>query len=293
MHSVIAIVIAALISGSIYALVAVGFAIAFRVSRVFNLAHGALLVLASYVTFWLQERLGLPVWVAAVVAVLVVLVISTTIEAVVIPAAKAAGLASVDLLVLSWLVLIVAQDALAIAFDNQSIYLGSGSVRPGFLILGARVTATQFCILGVSAAAAILLFWFMRWSWNGRAIIAVGDSVRLARAYGLNVRRITMINALLAAVATACGGVLLVYQERVDPALAFRFSVIGIVSTLVGYRLGPAGAVFGAYVVALLETLVLYLVDPRLRDTAVYVCLMLVILYSIRRERAFVEWRRA
>ena len=102
---------------------------------------------------------------------------------------------------------------------------------------------------------------------------------------GLNVQRIIGLNAATAAVLTAGAGILLSYQERLDPTLGFRFSVIGIISTLAGYPFGPAGAVLGAFALALFETLVLYVVDPGLRDAAVYLCLFLVVLWTYRRSR--------
>ena len=75
---------------------------------------------------------------------------------------------------------------------------------------------------------------------------------------------------------------MLSYQERIDPLLGLRFSLIAIVSTLAGNAFGPPGAVVGAFALALFESLVLYLVDPGLRNAAVYLSLLVVLFWTYR-----------
>lgn len=277
------IVVGAIVSGSIYALVSLGFALAFRVSSVFNLAHGILLVAAGYLNYWLNTEHGLTPLFSIPLTLLLVGAVGFLIEAILIPAAKARGLVPVDLLLLSWLLLVILQDLLAIAFESQSIYLGTAQVRPGWSFLGGRITPLQVIIVMISVVAGIGLILLMNRCSKGMEILAVGDDPRLATISGLNVRRLIGVNAAFASLLTAGSGVLMSYQERLDPTLGFRFSIIAIVATLIGYPLGPGGAVLGAYGLALLETLVLYIVDPGLRDAAVYGCLFLVVLWTYRR----------
>ncbi len=282
------ILIAALVSGSIYALISLGFALAFRISSVFNLAHGILLVAAGYINYWLIFNLRFSPWISVPTTLVLVGGLGFLIEAVLIPAAKSRGLSPLDLLVLSWLLLLVLQDSLAIAFQSQSIYMGSPKVREGLAFLGGRITPFQILIVVVSVIAGTTLLLAINRSSKGQEILAVGDDPRLARIFGLNVRRIVATNAVMASLLTAGAGILLSYQDRLDPTLGFKFSIVGIVSTLIGYPLGPGGAVIGAYGLALLETLVLYLVAPGLRDAAVYTCLFVVVVWIYRR-RLFPE----
>jgi len=277
------ILVAAIVSGSIYALVSLGFALAFRISSVFNLAHGILLVTAGYLNYWLAVQHGLSPWISVPTSLALVGALGLTIEAVLIPAAKTAGLKPVDLLLLSWLMLLIVQDVLAIAFESQSIYVGASQVREGWAVFGGRVTPLQALIVATSILVGAALFLIIRRSATGQEVLAVGDDPRLAMICGLNVKKIIGLNAAAAALLTAGAGILMSYQERLDPTLGFRFSVIAIVSTLIGFPLGPAGAVVGAYVLALFETLVLYVVDPGLRDAAVYAGLFLVLVWTYRR----------
>jgi branched-chain amino acid transport system permease protein len=274
---------AAVVSGSIYALISLGFALAFRISGVFNLAHGILLVAAGYANYGLGTLLGIPPWLSIPASILLVSLIGFAIEGGGIPLAKRAGLKPVDIMVLSWLMLVVLQDVLIIIFSSTSIYMGSANVVPGWALLGARITPLQLFTVSASLAAGLGFFLMARFSVSGREITAVGDNPLLASICGVNVKRVVGLNAAAAALLTAGAGVLFSYQDRLDPTLGMRFSIVAIVATLAGIRLGPAGAVLGAFAFGLLESLVLYLVDPGLRDTAVYFCLLVVVLVTYRR----------
>lgn len=277
-----AILIAAIVSGSIYALISLGSAIAFRLSGVFNLSHGGLLVTAGYLNHFLVTSGRFSAWLAIPLAIALAGAVGFLIEAWAIPRAKAVGLKSVDLMILSWLALVVIQNLLALAFSNASIYMGGSEVSPGWAFLGTRITPFQMSIVAISFTAGLLLLFLARKSATGREILAVGDNARMAMICGVNVRRIIATNAAVASCLTAGAGVLLSYHERLDPALGMRFSVIGIISTLAGSRLGPAGAVVGGLGLALAESLVLYCVDPALRNATVYLCLFGVVLFTYR-----------
>lgn len=278
-----AVLIAAVVSGSIYALVSLGFAIAFRLSGVFNFTHGILLIIAAYLDYSLSVYCGFPTWLAIASALALAAGFGFLIEAIIIPTAKNIGLRALDLLVLSWLGLLIIQNLLSMIFSNASIYLGVQDVRTGWIILGSGITPIQLFIIVVSLLAGVTLFLFGRIASAGWEVLAVGDDLRLAVICGINVSRVLRMNALAAAALTAGAGVLLCYQERLDPSLGMRFSIIGIVSTLAGFRFGPAGAVLGGLALALIESAVLYLVDPALRNVAVYTCLFAVVLWTYRR----------
>ena len=274
--------LAAVVSGSIYALIALGFALAFRLSSVFNLTHGTLIIAAGYLNYWFDLQ-GWSPWTSVALALLTITAVGTLGEAFLIPRAKEWNLGNVDLLLLSWFGMLVAQDSLSILFENQSIYLGREAVQEGFAVLGGSATPTQAWIVAASFLVGGALYLFVQKSPVGQEIVAIGDDARLAQIYGLNIRRLTLLNSAAAALLTAAAGVAMSYQERIEPALGFRFSVVAIVATLIGHPLGPAGAVAGAYILAFLESFVLYLVDPSLRDAAVYLGLILIVTWTYRR----------
>jgi branched-subunit amino acid ABC-type transport system permease component len=264
-----AILLSAVISSGIYALISLGFALAFRISGVFNLAHGILLIAAAYANYSLQSSLQVAPWLAIPIALFIVTAIGATIEAWLIPLAKTHGFGRVDLLILSWLVLVIGQDAISVTFSNRSIYLGPSHIEQGWLILDTRITSLQVLIICISMTVAAGLYLFLTFSIAGREVRAVGDNARLAAICGVNVRRVLI-------------GILLSHQERLDPLLGLRFSMIGIVCTLAGLRLGPAGAIVGALVLAFLESIVLYVVNPELRNATVYFGLLVLLLVAYR-----------
>nr|VFK59926.1 MAG: Branched-chain amino acid ABC-type transport system, permease component [Candidatus Kentron sp. TC] len=275
--------VGALVSGSIYALISLGFALAFRISGVFNLAHGIQLIFAAYANYWLSDSVGLSPLFSVPIAVVATAMLGYLIEARAIPVAKRAGISKVDLLILSWLLLIAVQNVLGIVFSNESIYLGRSDVATGISLWEASVMPLQIATFCVAICLGGTTMWFIFRSRSGHSVMAVGDDLRLAMIFGLGVNRILTVNAIFSATLTAAAGVMLSYQERIDPGLGFRFSIIAIVATLIGYRLGPGGAIFGGFLLAFLEAIVLYLVDPGLRNGAVYLCLFITGILAYRR----------
>ncbi len=126
-----AVLASALVSGSIYALIAAGFALAFRVSSVFNLSHGMLVIAAGYLNYGLRARYGLPSWGSIPASIAIVGLLGFVIEAKLIPSAREVGLKPVEILVVSWLLMLVIQDLVGILSENQSVYAGSTTIEEG------------------------------------------------------------------------------------------------------------------------------------------------------------------
>ncbi|MEM1330041.1 MAG: branched-chain amino acid ABC transporter permease [Planctomycetota bacterium] len=280
----IPILISAVLTGCIYAMVSLGFALSFRVTRIFDISHGAFLIAAGYLNYWMAVETSVPVWLSIPVSMIVIAGAQVFIGSVALPLGRRAGLRSTDFLILSWLLLVVIQNILAIIFRNASIYAGSATSTT-WSLFGARATPVQSLAIGASVVLGAGALLMLRHHPTGAMVRCVGDDLRLAACYGMPVRFILAINALIAGLLTSGAGILMSYQERLDPTLGLRFSVIAIVSTLAGSFLGVAGAVAGALLLAFLETIVLYFIDPALRNSAVYAGLFFVLLVQYRRHR--------
>jgi branched-subunit amino acid ABC-type transport system permease component len=275
-------VAAVLVSGSIYGVIGFGFALARRVSGIFNLAHGALLVLAAYLNYGLQNQLLLPEWLSVLLAIILAATASVLLESVVIPVLRRLSLGDVELLVVSWLILIVTENVIAIGFSNSSIYLGPAGQISALQLGSFRLTHMQVLTLLSALLTGATLFVFFRSTRLGKSASAVGDDPRLALIVGIDVTRVRIVTSLMSGLLTAGAGVLLSYQERIDPRLGMRFSIVAVIATLSGQALGPSGALLGGLLLASCEALVLYLFNPALRNGVVYGLLVLILYLSFR-----------
>jgi len=86
MGLVINIIISGLISGSVYALLAIGFSLIFGVARIVNIAHTAFYMLAAYCIYFVTHNMGFhPIWGMIAAIVLVTLVAWSPIESLLTP----------------------------------------------------------------------------------------------------------------------------------------------------------------------------------------------------------------
>ena len=140
------------ITGSIYAMLAVGFTLIFGVARILNLAHGSFYALGAYGAYTLTTVAGLPLWAAAILSVLFVAVFGMLVERVLIRPMRASQLA---VLMMSLAVALVVEQALFLIFGseyrNVPAFSDAKYTIAGVDVAGSRLLAL---VVGVIAIAA-------------------------------------------------------------------------------------------------------------------------------------------
>ena len=267
-----------LVLASIYALIGCGYVLIYRTSRVLNLAHGELMMVAAYLllttaslfsghpltAFVASALLGLVVG----VAVYVVLMRKMTGERVLaaVLATVALGILLRGIVVLIW----SAQQQYpgqALGWPNPALEL------PG----GGRISVAAATLVLTTAAVYAGLFAFLRYTRWGIRMRAAGQNPLLAAQRGI---RLHGVYALAWGLSTFTGG-LAGMLIALDSGLEQTMVVIGLKAfpaALVGGLDSLVGAIVGALIVAAAEVLLIHYVNPLLADVVPFLVLIAMLM---------------
>ena len=266
--------------GSIYALIACGYVLIYRVSRVLNLAHGELMMLGAYLVLATASLFnGQPV-LALTVAILLSLVVGVLVY--VLLMRKMTGEMVLAAILTTVALGILIRGIVVLVWSAQQQYPAQalGVPNPSLLLTGgAHISLWSAVLVAVTAAVYAMLFIFLRFGRWGMRMRAAGQNPLLAAQRGINLHGVYALAWSLSTFTGALAGILM----ALDSGLTGSMPVIGLKAfpaALVGGLDSLAGALIGAAVVASAEVLLIYYVDPLLSDVVPF--LLLVAMLIIR-----------
>jgi branched-subunit amino acid ABC-type transport system permease component len=281
----LALTLAGLAIGSIYALVSLGVVVLYRVSRVVNLAHGAMGIFATFVFHYeLIGRLGLPVGLAFAGTLLVGAALGVVVERLCVGPVRGEGILAT--LVMTVGVLLVLTE-LTVQFwgPNQPLVASIFSDRT-IAIGRSGVTVHQ---LGSGACAALLgvgLYVLLNRTRYGKAVEAIASDPGAARIVGLPVRAITTATWAIGGATAALAGMFFIHLNTLEQ-ISFTFVLISslVAAVLGGFNSLPLAAAGSLGVGVVFSLAGGYVPTPGFADLVVFAAL-LVILVTFRRTTA-------
>jgi branched-chain amino acid transport system permease protein len=259
---------------AIYALIACGYVLVYRVSRVLNLAHGELMMLGAYMLMVTAAQFSAywPVAIAAagglslVVGVLVYLFLMRKMTGEMV---LAAVLTTVSLGILLRGVIVLVWSAQQ-QYPAQALGVANTSVAlPG----GARISFFSMLLVITTALVYGALLLFLRFGRWGIRMRAAGQSPLLAAQRGINLHAVYALAWGLSTLTGALAGILIALDSGLDQTMA----VIGLKAfpaALVGGLDSLAGALAGSLIVAAAEVLLIHYVDPLLSEVVPFLVLI-------------------
>jgi branched-chain amino acid transport system permease protein len=268
------VVISGLLAGSLYAMVALGLGLIFGVMRVLNVAHGPLLMLGAYTTFWLFHWLGLNPYLSLLVSMPVLFGVGVMLQRLLVRRVVDAPELSSLLLTFGVSIAIVNLAHLGFSSDLRSVEFLTGSFLLGpFAFSKSRVVACVFALL-ITAAA----FWFLQETRLGKALRAVSQSREVAQVCGIDVQRIHMLAFGIASALAAAGGSLVAVMVAIQPEMGQVYTFKSFLVIVLGGAGNYPGALLGGLLLGLIEQLSSLFLTTQVNEAVAYVLLVLVLL---------------
>ncbi|GAC1580576.1 MAG: branched-chain amino acid ABC transporter permease [Candidatus Elarobacter sp.] len=269
--------------GGIYALVAIGFVIIYRVVRIVNIAQGDFLAVGALVFLGLAQR-GVAIPIAAIGALIATLVVSLLVERLaVVPGQHAELRAFMLTLGASQLI----QGGLLLAFGTDFLSLTT-SPRVVVAIGGLHLNLIYVLVTALVIAVLIALMLLMsrtRWGW---AMLATADDPLAARLCAVPVRTMGIFAFALAAIVAGIGGALYGAVSVGTWDIGTSLATSGFVAAVIGGMVNPMRAAFGGFALGLLREYVSgysasYWQEP---VTFVFLIALLLVFPKIAKHRA-------
>ncbi len=268
------VVISGLLAGALYAMVALGLGLIFGVMRVLNVAHGPLLMLGAYTTFWLFHWFGLNPYLSLLVSMPTLFVVGVVLQRLLVRRVVDAPELSSLLLLFGVGIALVNVTQLAFTSDLRSVeYLTGSFVWGPFAFSKSRVIACAFAIV-ITAGA----FWFLQKTRLGKALRAVSQSREVAQVCGVNVQRIHMLAFGFASALAAAGGSLVAVMVAIQPEMGQVYTFKSFLVIVLGGAGNYPGALVGGLLLGLVEQLSSLFLTTQVNEAVAYVLLVLVLL---------------
>jgi branched-chain amino acid transport system permease protein len=277
-------------NGSIYALVALGYHIIVRATRVINFAQGEMVVVGGLLALGLASVAQLPLALAMLLAIVLSGAIGFALERVVVRPVYRSGELSAIIVTVG--LLIVMRNGHQLAFGSQSQPFPSFANEPPFAWLSPALTAASDTLLRVagvgfsptyvwvvllSLVALILTRLLFQRTRFGKAMRATADSPLGAETVGINTQTVTAASFGLALALAGAAGILAAPLLFAGGSYGVEVGLKGFAAALVGGLSSPIGVVVGGYVIGLVEALGGGLISPQYKE-AIAFSLMFVML---------------
>ena len=265
-----------LLLGGTYALVAVGFSLVWGFLNVVNLAHGALVMLGAYVTYWLFTGFGVDPLLSIPVSGALLFALGYPLQRLVINQVVRASFLITFLLTFGLDLLITNLALAAWTPDIRSVTTGYSGDSLG----AGPLTVPVVRALGLLAAlaATALLHWIMARTRLGSAIRATASDQEAARLMGIPVAHVYALTFAIAAATAGIAGALISLTFPIFPAMGNSYTLIAFVSCVLGGLGSVPGALAGGMALGLLQTYASAWLGPNYDNIVAFTALIVVLM---------------
>jgi branched-chain amino acid transport system permease protein len=266
-----------LMTGAVYALVALGLTLIYGVLHIINFAHGALLTAAMFAAFFAHRLLGLDPYLAALALTPLFFGLGYGLQRFVIGPAAHGEDRNILLVTLGLAVII--ENALLFAFRADTRTINLPYAFEVVELAGAFLALPRVIAFGVVIAVAAALFLFMQATDTGKAIRAVAKEKLGAELVGIDVAHVYAVTFGLGTACLAIAACLLIPTYYVNPGVGNAFVLIAFTIVVLGGMGSVVGALIGGLVIGVVESLCGLYLGESLGQIGIFAIFILVLLF--------------
>jgi branched-chain amino acid transport system permease protein len=245
-------IVAGLMLGGVYGLIALGLNLIYGVMDVINFAHGASMMIAMYMTFWLWKLFSIDPYVAIFVVVPAMFVFGYFVQRVLLESLIGTAPSNQFLTTLGL--------ATVLQYSAQMLWTANfRAVQTAYTSLTLRLgpvsmPAARLTALGFSIVLAAILFVLLKRTPLGRAIQAAAQDLRGAAVCGINIRHIYAVTFGFGLAAVGAAGAIVLPFFWVAPTVGDTFNVPAFLVVVLGGLGSMPGAIVGGLIIGLVTS---------------------------------------
>jgi branched-chain amino acid transport system permease protein len=268
------------VAGSVYALVAVGFALIFTASRVFHFAHGGVYTFSAFAGYTALVTFKLGLVAGFLAAILVAALIGVLINIFLYEPMKAGGVSPFVAMISSFGVLIIITHVTAIIWGSNPVVLSRGGQATIYHLGSIYTTDAQILIIGFAAALAIALFVFFRYTRLGVAIRAMGNDSELAEVVGMSAKRLRNISFLVGSALVGISAMLIGLNVGIiDFNMGMDIILMATVAMIIGGLGNVGAAACGGFVLGMIQNIAIWKIESKWQLALSFAILIIVLLF--------------
>ncbi|RLC04131.1 MAG: branched-chain amino acid ABC transporter permease [Deltaproteobacteria bacterium] len=264
--------------GSSYALMGLGMVLIYKTSEVPNFVQGEMALLPVFIAYMLLSSYGLPYYIAFPATLIFAFFLGCGLEFAVLRRAKEPNVLGLIIITIGLEMLLLGFVSWKFGADQRSMPFPI-STYDSIVIGEIFISTLDMLTLVVALTIMLILFLFFRFSKIGVAMKATQQNENAAALMGIKTNQIRMITWGISAMVGSVAG-LLIAPVIVEPYMMWDPMLKGFAGAVVGGMTSLPGAVFGAYIVGVVEHLFGGYVSIEFKSVVAFVVIVLVLCFK-------------
>ncbi len=270
--------ISGILIGGAYALIGIGMTIIFGVMRIINFAHGDLLMLGMYSTYFLFTLLHIDPFISIIVTFPLMFVYGGLIQKIFIN--RVLGALPQNQILLTIGLGLIMSNTTMLAFTSDYKILSTSYSSASTTVSGISVSIPLAMSFVITVLITAALYWFLMKTDTGQAIRATAQDREAARLMGINVRRMSIIAFGLGTALAGTAGALFAPIYYIFPQVGSTFTLKAFVITVLGGMGSIVGATIGGVLIGVAESVGGVYFGSGWKEVVVYSLFLLVLLFK-------------
>ncbi len=270
--------ISGILIGGVYALIGIGLTIIFGVMRVINFAHGDILMIGMYGTYFLFTLLHIDPFVSIAITIPFMFLFGAFLQKAFINRAMNALPQNQILLTIG--MGLVMSNTIMLAFTSDYKILSTTYSSSSVTILGISVSEPLVVSFAITVAITAILYWFLYRTDMGQAIRATAQDREAAQLMGINVKRMSIIAFGIGSALAGTAGALISPTYYIFPQVGSVFTLKAFVITVLGGMGSIVGATLGGVLIGVAESVGGVYFGSGWKDVIVFILFLLVLLFK-------------
>ena len=264
--------------GGVYALIGIGLTIIFGVMRVINFAHGDLLMVGMYLTYFLFTVFHVDPFVSILITIPLMFLYGAFLQKIFIN--RILGALPQNQILLTIGLGLIMSNAVMLAFTSDYKILSTTYSSSSVNLMGISISTPLVISFSITAAITLALYWFLLKTDTGQAIRATAQDREAARLMGINVKRMSIFAFGLGAALAGTAGALISPTYYIYPQVGSAFTLKAFVITVLGGMGSVVGATLGGVLIGVAESMGGVYIGSGWKEVVVFVLFLLVLLFK-------------
>ena len=266
--------------GGLYACMAIGFSVIWGVMNLINLAHGSMIVLGAYITYFITTQTGVDPFLTIPISGAGLFVLGFLLQKYLLNFVVHASVFMTLILTFGLDMVMINVNLALFTADIRSITTSYAGLS--FQFGEIRVPYTRLGVFILALALTFALYLFMQRTRIGRAIRATAQNVRAACVVGIDTKQIYAVTFGIGACMAGVAGSLMAVVYAFSPVVGASFTMKSFVIVVLGGLGSMQGAIVAGIILGVAENLVSGLLIPGYSDAISYILLVLILVLRPR-----------
>ena len=270
--------VAGVLSGGLYALLALGLSLSWGLLRLVNVGHFAMALLSAYLTWFLGTTYGIQPWWSGLGIVAAFFLYGMALHWVFLRFA----VAEMASMLITFSIAIIVESAIQSIWTADFRRFDTAYGNASFVLGTLYVPKLNLAAFAMAAALAGGTWAGLRWTYLGKALRACAEDAPIATAFGINHRRLSFVLSGICSAYSAVAGIFIALISTLAPSEIWTWIGVVFAVVIIGRLGNPLGALAGGVLIGVLEAGTTVVVDPAWAPLVSFSALIALLLFRPR-----------